>query len=235
MFSSNMKPTKTNVYILLFSSTTKRDAVAQLWQELVTEKSFSFNKEQSLKKRQSISGKIFIKLSLARFLNVDFSQIKLGRYRSGGYFCHDCPCSISISYSEANVAIAISNGSRVGIDIDRIRIVRNKPQILQNICSPSELEAINQDDELTDKTFLWVWTRKEAFAKAIGIGLAGNIKKLNILNPDSGKIISWWRQSGDQICSVWCLKSSITNNIEIASPNTKITVHNPIIKKTPLT
>lgn len=230
-----MKPTKTNVYILLFSSTTKRDAVAQLWQELVTEKSFSLNKEQSLKKRQSTSGKIFIKLSLARFLNVDFSQIKLGRYRSGGYFCHDCPCSISISYSEANVAIAISNGSRVGIDIDRIRIVRNKLQIIQNICSPSELEVLNQDNELTDKTFLWVWTRKEAFAKAAGIGLAGNIKKLNILNPDSGKIISWWRQSGDQIFSVWCPKSSVINNIEIASPNTKITVHNPIIKKTPLT
>lgn len=74
----------------------------------------------------------------------------------------------SISHSKAFLAIAVSKNRRVGIDIEDTA-TRGPAPTLESVCSESELKQLAL---LPKVNFLEIWTKKEAFLKLNGVGLA---------------------------------------------------------------
>jgi 4'-phosphopantetheinyl transferase len=78
----------------------------------------------------------------------------------------------SLSHCESAGAILVSGEPRIGVDIESL----NRPVPLDSVqafFSPAEVETLRKTDaSLRARVFLQLWTLKEAFSKAKGLGLA---------------------------------------------------------------
>ncbi len=78
----------------------------------------------------------------------------------------------NLSHSEDLALVAVTRGSEIGIDVERFRLVTECDRIAQTNFSPREYEtfcALEHYEKLA--AFFRCWTRKEAFIKALGLGL----------------------------------------------------------------
>ena len=78
----------------------------------------------------------------------------------------------NLTHSGELALVAVAKGCAVGVDLERVRPVRQRDEIAGRYFAPAEIGAILELDESqrTD-AFLRCWTRKEAVLKVIGTGL----------------------------------------------------------------
>jgi 4'-phosphopantetheinyl transferase len=78
--------------------------------------------------------------------------------------------------------LGVSNLSQLGVDIEKIRTVSNMDDLAETCFSSTELTpyyaAESDEDRLA--AFFSGWTRKEAFIKALGLGLAFPLKDVEV-------------------------------------------------------
>ncbi len=123
-------------------------------------------------RRRFVTGRACLRWALARLTQVAARDIRFA------YGAHDKPFlpggpSFSLSHSGERVLIAVAAGGRVGADVERIRPVRRLEALAARWFAPGErawLSAVPEGER--EAAFFAVWTRKEAFAKALGRGLA---------------------------------------------------------------
>jgi 4'-phosphopantetheinyl transferase len=99
------------------------------------------------------------------------------------YAKHGKPClkgepsrgvQFNISHSGDMVAISVSRGRRVGIDIEKIRDDISASDLSMRFFSDAEIAAVrNSHGRAKPELFLRIWTRKEALLKATGEGIGG--------------------------------------------------------------
>ncbi len=77
----------------------------------------------------------------------------------------------NLTHSGGFVALAISD-DEVGIDIENLRPVTTAERLAQRFFSPEERKHVFElDGEARDRAFLRIWTQKEAYLKATGLGV----------------------------------------------------------------
>jgi len=79
----------------------------------------------------------------------------------------------SVSHSHGAGVVALTRGREVGVDVERIRPLPDAEEIAERYFSRREVSQfmkLPKDHRL--KVFYHCWTRKEAFAKALGKGLS---------------------------------------------------------------
>jgi 4'-phosphopantetheinyl transferase len=89
--------------------------------------------------------------------------------------------SFNLSHSGELTVIAISSPAQLGVDIERLRPIRDAREIARFYFTPGEeaaLAAVPQ--EHMNKAFMTVWTRKEAFVKALGGGLSIDLQRFEV-------------------------------------------------------
>ncbi len=78
----------------------------------------------------------------------------------------------NISHTEGCIAIATSWVHEVGIDVEKMRPIKNFDQMLHGVCHPSEYDAITNLLGAERLAYFYkIWTLKEAYTKALGLGL----------------------------------------------------------------
>lgn len=85
---------------------------------------------------------------------------------------------LSLSHSHGLSACATSSGGDVGLDIEPCARHPHWQRITRRWFSPLEQEWLLAEDN--PETFLRVWTLKEAWLKATGRGIAGNLQTLEV-------------------------------------------------------
>jgi 4'-phosphopantetheinyl transferase len=79
----------------------------------------------------------------------------------------------NLSHSNEYALVAVMRGQAVGVDVELIRPEFGGADIARRFFSPSEVHALlSISPENQGDAFFRCWTRKEAFIKAIGRGLA---------------------------------------------------------------
>ena len=79
----------------------------------------------------------------------------------------------NLSHSGDLALIAIAPGSNVGVDLESIQARSDYPEIARCFFSSADLGQLNAyPPERYAEAFLGCWTRKEAYLKARGVGLA---------------------------------------------------------------
>jgi len=112
---------------------------------------------------------------LARYLGVEPAAVALGRSAEGRPTLldrHAGALDFSVSRSAGLALCAITRRRAIGVDVERI--VRGVAEDVshEGILSASELAALRTvPPAVRDRAFFAVWTRKEAYAKARGLGL----------------------------------------------------------------
>ena len=112
----------------------------------------------------------------------------------------------SISHSRELVGIALTLKSHIGIDLEAISRPTNLNLLAERIFSISDREAFQKLPEgERPAVFFRAWTAKEAYLKALGLGLPGGLKgvavPLDEANPSSSRVFHPNAQSGP-----WCLQ-----------------------------
>ncbi|SHK09876.1 4'-phosphopantetheinyl transferase [Marinobacter antarcticus] len=85
---------------------------------------------------------------------------------------------LSLSHSHGLSACGIQYGSALGIDIEPSKRHPQWQKVVKRWFSSIEQEWLFQEDD--PHTFLRVWTLKEAWLKATGRGIAGNLQTLEV-------------------------------------------------------
>jgi 4'-phosphopantetheinyl transferase len=124
---------------------------------------------------------------LARYLQttpdaVDFAYGPQGKPRLAG---HDA-LRFNVSHSEGQALLAVARGQEVGIDLERIRPDVDCERIAIDFFSAAEGAALMaMPVAARPGAFFACWTRKEAFIKAMGGGLAVPLADFDVsLDPD---------------------------------------------------
>ncbi|MCP5082342.1 MAG: 4'-phosphopantetheinyl transferase superfamily protein [Alphaproteobacteria bacterium] len=97
---------------------------------------------------------------------------------------------ISLSHCRAHVVLAISQHSPIGVDIEGTRELR--AGLLDACCLPRERAWVERADneQVRRFRFSWLWTLKEAFMKAVGLGLAIDPRELEFSMSDRPRLIT---------------------------------------------
>ncbi|HET8799906.1 MAG TPA: 4'-phosphopantetheinyl transferase superfamily protein [Marinobacter sp.] len=85
---------------------------------------------------------------------------------------------LSLSHSHGLSACATRAGSPVGVDLEPCTRHPQWQKVARRWFSPVEQEWLFREDD--PNTFLKVWTLKEAWLKATGRGIAGNLQTLEV-------------------------------------------------------
>jgi 4'-phosphopantetheinyl transferase len=134
-----------------------------------------------------------------------------GRGRAAGL-------EFNLSHSGRRVAIAVSSGAAVGIDIEKIRPSPRLIRVAHRFFATEEaasLAALSQEDRQT--AFFQIWTLKEAFIKTTGRGLSQRLNSFAVAADPPARLLrcddtpgaaNWQydcRQiTASYICSVIC-------------------------------
>ncbi len=93
----------------------------------------------------------------------------------------------NLSHSREILLLAVARGRAVGVDLEPVRPLSHRDAIERRVFSAEErqaLEAVPADRRL--EAFFGGWTRKEAFAKAVGDGMWATMGRIEVtFDPES--------------------------------------------------
>jgi 4'-phosphopantetheinyl transferase len=109
---------------------------------------------------------------------------------------------VSLSHAHAVVAAALAWDGPVGVDVERLRPLPGRGALTRAALCEAEQRAVDDLPEpARDAQVLRFWTRKEAVAKALGTGLATDLRA--IVTTAGGTVMSLPDECGDT--SAWSL------------------------------
>ncbi|WP_445327178.1 4'-phosphopantetheinyl transferase family protein [Yoonia sp. GPGPB17] len=86
----------------------------------------------------------------------------------------DCDVHFNLSNSRKAVAVVVARGHQCGVDIEPLHPSGNLKDVATAFMSASEYQNLASKRTSHDRSWFFVeaWSRKEAFLKALGVGLA---------------------------------------------------------------
>lgn len=84
----------------------------------------------------------------------------------------------NLTHTQGLVAVAVSNGLDLGLDAEWHDPTHATLDTAQAFAHPAELRAFDPESASFVRDFYRLWTRKEALAKATGLGLALDVRTL---------------------------------------------------------
>lgn len=113
---------------------------------------------------------------------------------------------IDFNFSHTHNAIlcGVSSGGQIGVDIEGIKAAPF--DIMTSVFHPEETNYIEHFTKYEkDRAFFEMWTRKEAYTKAKGIGLVCNLPSINTLSVSN--IFFHTLFIDNYVCTVFCNQS----------------------------
>ena len=136
--------------------------------------------------RRFIGARAALRMILGRATGAEPAEVEFvfgdhGKPRLPGAGLH-----FNASDSGDSVVIALAT-AEVGVDIEIVRVVRRLDRLARRVCTDHELEMLARSpDEERDALLLQLWTCKEAALKAVGIGLSGGARNVELDIPENG-------------------------------------------------
>ena len=122
-----------------------------------------------------MSGRGFLRSILGKYLECDPSHIgfEYGPQGKPGLADRSSGLEFNLAHSKGIAVCGITLGNPIGVDIETDRPLDMADRIIQRFFSAAEqAEFLSMADVEQASAFLRGWTRKEAFIKALGLGLA---------------------------------------------------------------
>lgn len=99
----------------------------------------------------------------------------------------------SLSHSGGRVAVAVTRGVEVGVDVEHVAGFRDHERLARAVLTATEraaLAALPADRRAWG--LLRYWTRKEAAVKATGDGIAAGVTRVEVTPPDDPAAVVRW-------------------------------------------
>lgn len=124
-----------------------------------------------------------LRVILSIYSGVESDQLQF-RYGSHGkpYLSENyCSIQFNLAHSQGLALYAFILGSEIGVDLEYVRYMPDLGEIAARFLSERENSALKQLPEIQrQEAFFHCWTRKEAYIKAIGNGLAYPLDQFDV-------------------------------------------------------
>ena len=144
------------------------------------------NKEQikryhfDIDKKLKLYSDVMVRIIVCQMFGLNNSEIVFEKEEHGKPYIKGVNnFHYNISHTRNAIVIAVSEFS-VGVDIEKIK--KTDLKIANRFFTINEREYINQNDQEKDKLFYEIWTKKEAYIKYIGKGLAMSLNSFDVLD-----------------------------------------------------
>jgi 4'-phosphopantetheinyl transferase len=125
-----------------------------------------------------------LRFIISGYLNCQAKDIVFEKLPRGKPYLLNYPqLHFNISHSNEKLLIALSKELPIGIDIEQIKMRKSIEDLVLRCLAPTEQSywfALAKEQQL--KAFYQFWTRKEAFVKATGFGIALGLEQC-VINP----------------------------------------------------
>lgn len=138
---------------------------------------------QEDQRRTWILSHAFLRIVCAHYLHCLPQEIAFCQTDHGKPFIADVSLSFNLSHTRNAFLIAVSHQS-VGVDLEASSAVEAVSEVADFCFSEQEKSFVASSDLLR----LAVWTAKEAYLKAIGVGLVDNLTQINVAGSSSNII-----------------------------------------------
>ncbi len=140
-------------------------------------------------RRRFVAGRAALRLILAEVLEAEPDQLELATTQAGRPFLarpRHADIDFNVSHAGPTALIALAVGRRVGVDIERVRSLSDAESLVERFFADEERTQFRAlPDESRVRAFFATWTRKEAFAKATGRGIADTLHRFVVtVDPD---------------------------------------------------
>ena len=160
---------------------------------------------------------------LAHYLKLTAAEIKYKKNQHGKPLLdHKTSLNFNMSHSRDKAIIAVTSDSIVGVDVEYSDKKNSWEKIVPRYFHPDEINyLLAQPKDRQKQTFFQIWTRKEAFIKAIGTGFATSLTSFSVIEQmigypvNSSTTSEYWYQQ----------------DLEINSPYIASVVQNTLIEK----
>ena len=144
---------------------------------------------------------------LASYLNIQANDIVYKKNQYGKPdLDHNQSLKFNMSHSHDMAIIAISNNTEIGVDLEFIKRNSSWKKIARRFFSEPEIHFLfNQPEQHQQTLFFQIWTRKEAFIKALGTGFATALSTFDASNEGIIEVLnstdnsSTWRSKSLEI------------------------------------
>lgn len=103
----------------------------------------------------------------------------------------DQPIEFNLSHTEGLSVLALTRGSAIGVDVEKIQLRPSQERIVQRFFAPSEAQAyFSSPVERRDEIFFLYWTAKEAWVKVQGGNLFQSMGKAHLELEPSPRFLS---------------------------------------------
>ncbi|RMD84625.1 MAG: 4'-phosphopantetheinyl transferase superfamily protein [Candidatus Dadabacteria bacterium] len=147
------------------------------------------------KRRRSefTAGRALARLAVAEYCGCKPQEVIIASDRNGRPLVrapgHDCGLRIGITHSMGIAACAVAPVERLGIDVEVVRALPRLEAVARRCFGEAELRDFGDlSDAERRGRFFALWTLKEAYAKAVGIGLALGLHRVQFFF-DQGAIV----------------------------------------------
>jgi 4'-phosphopantetheinyl transferase len=131
--------------------------------------------------------------------NCDPQRIQISLNSFGKPFFNDIPLHFSITHSGQIAAVAFSKHFPVGIDIELKREISDMSQLAKRFFAEPEVNYLKQfSGEELISNFFRIWSSKEAYIKATGLGVSKRLKSFSTVhNNKFSKVTDFEDSSSD--------------------------------------
>jgi len=142
-------------------------------------------------RRRYIVAHTALRLLLSQYANVSSSELNFFVSAYGKPFLTATPAGniqFNLSHSHEVALIAVTEGREIGVDVEWIRKDFAFAEVAERFFTESEVAALHSlPHNFQREAFYKCWTSKEAFLKAKGTGLSGELDEVEIiLTPEGG-------------------------------------------------
>ena len=157
------------------------------------------------------AGRLLARLALSHCCQVQPQDWRLGRDARGKPFivaptAHRA-IGISMSHTDGLVACLLSGHGTAAVDVERIRPWDDLPFLAPQILSTSEQCSLaGLDGEAWLRRFFEYWTLKEAYAKALGVGLACDLSSVSFDLAPGCDVTARFADGVNDVASDWIFR-----------------------------
>lgn len=108
---------------------------------------------------------------LASYMNAIPGALRLAYGLRGKPFLPNSDLHFNLSHADGLIVLAVSKGAEIGVDVERVRPIPEMKMMVRDNFSLYEQAALwSLPAAAQSDAFFRIWTRKEAYVKAIGDG-----------------------------------------------------------------
>jgi 4'-phosphopantetheinyl transferase len=169
-------------------------------------------------KRRYIGSHVFMRTVLARVLKTRAEELVFDASENGKPFLRNYRLAFNLSHSNAVAYLAIGGDDPIGIDVETHHDIDDLMSVARTVFSPVEMTEVERA-VARDRTqlFLRCWTRKEAYVKALGVGLGARLCDITVRPDVTDVVVPAISGISERPFHVRSIRSAVTEYVAIAT------------------